>query len=82
MQKRYKILISLIAIASVLIYSPLEAQQQKSLCPEPKVKSGYLQQLQQWRNAPRTQSSVNQVRIYFHICTNDDGTLPGQLKKT
>jgi len=77
MKKRYRILISLFATASIFCSTSLNAQQGKELCPEPKVKSGYLQQLQQWRNAPRIQSSVNQLRIYFHICTNDDGTLPG-----
>ena len=80
MIKRDKILVSLV-IMLAFIYSSLQAQWNKDICPDPKIKSGYIQNLQQWRNEPGSQSSVNQVRIYFHICTNDDGSLPAATEE-
>lgn len=83
MKINYKTFINLFVVTTLFITSSLRAQQRKDICPEPKIKKAYIENLQQWRNnnTLHTPSYINQVRVFFHIVTNDNGSHPGATEE-
>ena len=79
MQKKYIIRISSLLILLLLIQEVGSAQSKELICPEPRINKASMQKFIDMRSKDiiNKDNSSRQVRVYFHIVENDNGTSPG-----
>jgi len=80
MKKLYKFFAGFIILCVCSISLKAQIEKEKEICPEPDFDAAYYGKFLQARKnnfAGLTSSGPHQLRIFFHIVTDDDGSEPG-----